>query len=262
MQLLHTQHSESLPGSKTSVEPRRLSNSNTLGQRTVELKASEDKDLHFMSPKTSLPASPVRKVKLHCPSATVPRGSPKISTGMKARPSNIRRYRGRLHGVRKSFVGWLNQPGRCKVSPKSDIFKVAQPQKLLSDLANSISQLEATTEPAKPYDTLESTMVVDSPASSAQFDNEGHDTDRVIGGPTISMSRIDDSPTNDTQISLCDSAFESQASLHARTKTESEHLQYRKDAYRAARGRSGLGWEDNHGLISASGGHGTEETEL
>lgn len=365
-----------------SVEPHGLPNLNTISQKSGDLKETDDKDFCLISPNKLVPLSAVQVFNRHCHSTTIAKDSQNINSKTTALPSNIRNYRRRLHGVRNTFGGWLNQPEGCKASPKSDIYDAAQPQKL---------KLDPSMEPAQPCSVLESSPtarsnmiqfncrwlkcndsfggrpslrehvldrhlpkgsivsspahiclwrgcysanpppfpqtsllmehldrkhglrafaqadcedselalepgrisyaslsiplfddkeardaahqairdtkkrpfeVPDDPASSSHFDGEKHDSDRIIASPGFHVSRIYDGAGHDTQISLSDSAFESQASLHARTKTRPEQVRHRKDAYRAAKGRSELSWENDHALISASGSHSIEETEL
>ena len=64
----------------------------------------------------------------------------------------------------------------------------------------------------------------------------------------------------ETQISLSDSAFESQLSNLSPQKQEAQ-IHYRKHAYKAARYCNGA-WAEDHGLMSSGANHGNEEVEL
>lgn len=386
---LNPQRSELQSGNITGFRPREPSDLDILSQKSGDLKDIDDKDLCSVSLVRSLPASPAQNLKRRRTITT--NDNQKIDAGMIALPSNLRHHGRRLHSLRNSFGGWLDQQEGCKALSKSSVYDAAQPPKLKSDLANIVSRFEPTMEPAKPSSALKSsrtvrgdrtrfncgwlechdgfgdrpslrehvldhhlaqdsivgspayiclwrrcnsasslpfsntkfiiehldrkhglgafaradceqselslesesisynslsialaddneagdavhqavrgtkkrsTEVPNDPASSSHLVSDGHDPDRIIARPRIQVSRILDSAGLDTQISLCDSAFESQASLHARTKTRPEQMQDRKNAYRAAKGRSDLSWENDHDLISASGGHSIEETEL
>lgn len=383
---LNPQRSELQSGNIVGFAPREPSDLDIVSQKSGDLKDIDDKDLCSISLEQSLPASPARNLKRHCPRTITSQDSRKIDAGMIALPSNLRHHGRRLSSLRNSFEGWQNQQEKCKALSKSGIYDAAQPPKLESDLANIISRFEPTTEPAKPSSALKSsrtmrgdrtrfncgwlechdgfgdrpslrehvldrhlaqgsivgspayiclwrrcnsasslpfllakfiiehldrkhglgafahadrehselslepgsisytplsillvddneagdavhqtvrvtkkrsTEVPNDPAYSSHLVSEGHDSDRIIARP-----RILDSAGLDTQISLCDLAFESQGSLHARTKTRPEQMQDRNDAYRAAKGRSDLNWENDYGLISTSGGHSIEEIEL
>lgn len=382
LSLNNTQRSELQSYNMKSVEPHGLSNLNTISQESGDLKETDDEDLCLISPNKVLPLTPARVFNRHCHCTMIAKDSQNIHSMTTALPSNIRHYGRRLHGVRNNFGGWLDQPERCKASPKFDVYDAAQPQNL---------KLDPSMEPAQPCSVPESSTTVrrnmiqfncrwlecndsfgdrpslrehvldrhlpkgsivssltyiclwrgcisanspsfpqkrlfiehldrkhglrafaqadyegselalkserisyaslsiplvddnkardaahqavrgakkrpfevpDDSASSSHFDGEKHDSDRFIASPGVHVSRMYDGAGHDTQISFCDSAFESQASLHARTKTRPEQVRHRKDAYRAAKGRSELSWENDHALISASGGHGIEETEL
>ena len=67
----------------------------------------------------------------------------------------------------------------------------------------------------------------------------------------------------DTQVTLSDSAFESQEQGQEQRQgyrdAKRTRVEHRKIAYKAAKEPSGTTWE---GLISSGGGHGTEEVEL
>ena len=104
--------------------------------------------------------------------------------------------------------------------------------------------------------------VFDDSAPTLDAGYKIHDYDRKT--PTLEAYEAwtEEGQTHETQISLNDSAFESQPSLHDELETSLEHVQNRKEAYRAANRQNGFSWEINNGLISSSGGHGTEETEL
>lgn len=378
---LKTQRSELQSEDVSSAEPR---NFDIISQKSGDLRETDD-TVCLSDPEQSFSASFVRSSERHCNNTITAKDAQKVDTWMIALPSNIRHYRRRLHGVRNSFEGWLNQPEVCEALPKSDVYDAAQPQRLNSDLPNTTSQIKLATEPSKPYYVLEPSTttrkdmvhfncrwlgcdssfgdrpslrehvldrhlaksnvvgslpyiclwrgcnaassppfslarffiehldqkhglravtqtdyadskltseservfshsvsippvddneardathqvvrgtktipmgVLDHSASSSHIDCEGHHSNMIIASPKIHVSR------HDTEISLCDSAFESQASLHAGTKTRPEQVQHRKDAYRAAKGWSKLSWENDHRLISTSGGHGIEEAEL
>ncbi|MCJ1461269.1 hypothetical protein MMC28_011651 [Mycoblastus sanguinarius] len=68
---------------------------------------------------------------------------------------------------------------------------------------------------------------------------------------------------NKTQISVSDTAFESQSPSqhHPAYERMMMSVQHRKQAYKAAKELGGM-WEADHGLISSSNGHGEEELEL
>ena len=65
----------------------------------------------------------------------------------------------------------------------------------------------------------------------------------------------------DTQVTLSDAAFGSQASHSSTSGITAMRLQRRKEAYKAAKEPSGI-WEIDNGLISSHGHHGEEEVEL
>lgn len=247
---LNTQRSEFQSANVTSVESRGPSNLDTLSQKSGDLEETDDVDLCLINSKQSLPASRIRNFKQHYPSTIVARDSQKINTRMKMSPSNVRHYRRRMHSFKNSFGGWLNEPEGCKdtswsIPPADD-----------NEAKDAYHQVVRGTK-KRPAE------FPDVQASGPHSDNEEHDSDRTVTRPRNHGSRINTSGVeHDTQISLWDSAFESQASLFAGTKTKPEQVQHRKDAYKAAKGRSELSWENDHGLISASGGHGIEETEL
>ncbi|MCJ1260578.1 Protein artemis [Lobaria immixta] len=247
---IQTLRPESQSGNIQSAKPYRPPSLDTLRQKSGDSKATDDKDFGLISPKQLLPPSPVRNVKRHCPTTIVAKDSQKISTKMKAQPH----YERRLHNVRNSFGGWLHQ-----LTLESErIPCTASSFPLVDDNEPRDAIHEAV------RGTIKGSIEVpdDDPASRAHCDGGGGKSDRMTTGPRIRVSRIDVGAGHDTQISLYDSAFESQASLHARTKTKKGQVRHRKDAYRAAKGRSELSWENDHGLISTSGGHGIEETEL
>ncbi|MCJ1466635.1 hypothetical protein MMC07_005255 [Pseudocyphellaria aurata] len=374
MLLLHTKPAEMQSCNTTSVEPPERFDSDTSSQRIEDFKDTNDKDILLTSPTQSLPASPVRNLKRHCPSTRtlVAKDGQNINTGMIELPFDFRQYEQILHSVRNAFVGWLSHPEGYTVLPKSDVYDTVQPQNPEIEFANITFQLDSSMEASTPYCVLEHSTTkrnelncrwsdcndsfvnsptlrehvldchlaqvntVDSsnyiclwrgchnansspfsnarqvirhldqkhglktftesngvnseltfdkneatdaihpgvrgikerfieapndPISSFQFDSEGHDSDRNNTSHTIYNPRIN-STEHDSQISLCDSAFESQASLPGGSKTKPEQLRHRKDAYRAAKGRSKLSWENDPGLISTTGGHGIEETDL
>ena len=74
---------------------------------------------------------------------------------------------------------------------------------------------------------------------------------------TLNESQID----LETQVTLSDAAFESQSSHKSNPDTKAMRLRQRKEAYKAAKGPSGI-WESDHGLISSGAHHGEEEVEL
>lgn len=247
---LHTLRPESQSGSMKSAKPYGPPSLDTLRQESGDLKATDDKDFCLISPKQSLPPSPVRNVKRHCPNTTVAKDSQKISTKMKAQPH----YEHRLHGVRNSFGGWLNQ-----LTLESERIPCTASS---FPLVDDNEPRDAIHEAVRGTNKRSKEVTDDDPASRAHVDGEGGKSNRMNTGPRIRVSRIDDGAEHDTQISLYDSAFESQASLDARTKTKTGQVRHRKDAYRAAKGRSELSWENDQSLISTTGGHGIEETEL
>lgn len=74
---------------------------------------------------------------------------------------------------------------------------------------------------------------------------------------TLNESQLD----LETQVTLSDAAFESQSSHKSNPDSKAMRLRKRKEAYKAAKGPSGI-WESDHGLISSGAHHGEEEVEL
>lgn len=68
-------------------------------------------------------------------------------------------------------------------------------------------------------------------------------------------------PDPETQVTLSDTAFESQSSHMSNPGIKKTRLQQRKEAYKAAKEPSGI-WETDYGLISSNAHHGEEEIEL
>ena len=68
-------------------------------------------------------------------------------------------------------------------------------------------------------------------------------------------------PDPETQVTLSDTAFESQSSHTSNPGIKKTRLQKRKEAYKAAKEPSGI-WETDYGLISSNAHHGEEEIEL
>ena len=68
-------------------------------------------------------------------------------------------------------------------------------------------------------------------------------------------------PDPETQVTLSDTAFESQSSHTSNPGIKKTKLQQRKEAYKAAKEPSGI-WETDYGLISSNAHHGEEEIEL
>ncbi|MCJ1425154.1 hypothetical protein MMC29_003042 [Sticta canariensis] len=257
---LNTQRSEFQSANVTSVEVRGPSNLDALSQKSGDLEET-DEDLCLINSKQSLSASRVRKFKQHYPSTMVARDSQKNNTRMKVSPSNVRHYRRRMHSFKNSFGGWLNQPD-CEdselTSESERVYYTSLPIPLVDD-----NEAKDTNHQAVRGTTKRPVEFPDVQTSGPRSDNKEHDSDRIVTRPNIHGSQIHTSGAeHDTQISIWGSAFESQASPFAGTKTRPEQVQHRKDAYKAAKGRSELSWENDHGLISSNGGHGIEETEL
>lgn len=73
---------------------------------------------------------------------------------------------------------------------------------------------------------------------------------------------LTESPLNsDTQVTISDTAFESQSPQSSNTDTRAVKMQQRKEAYKAAKEPNTI-WGIAHGLISSNGHHGAEEVEL
>lgn len=104
--------------------------------------------------------------------------------------------------------------------------------------------------------------IFDGSALKQDSEYEGLDRDGRITTLEAREASIDETQVPESQLSLSDSAFESQTSHHDGPKTSFKHVQHRKEAYRAATRQRGFSWETDNGLISSSGGHGTEEIEL
>lgn len=68
-------------------------------------------------------------------------------------------------------------------------------------------------------------------------------------------------PDPETQVTLSDTAFESQSSHTSNPSIKRTRLQQRKEAYKAAKEPGGI-WETDYGLISSNAHHGEEEIEL
>ena len=66
---------------------------------------------------------------------------------------------------------------------------------------------------------------------------------------------------SDTQITISDTAFESQSPRSSIPDSKAVRLQQRKEAYKAAKEPSGI-WGNVHGLLSSTAHHGDEEVEL
>ena len=66
---------------------------------------------------------------------------------------------------------------------------------------------------------------------------------------------------SETQVTISDTAFESQSPRTSNPDSRAVRLQQRKEAYKAAKESSGI-WGVDHGLISSSAHHGNEEVEL
>ena len=66
---------------------------------------------------------------------------------------------------------------------------------------------------------------------------------------------------SETQVTISDTAFESQSPHTSNSGTKAVKLQRRKEAYKAAKEPNGI-WGINHGLISSDAHHGDEEIEL
>lgn len=245
---LNIQRSEFQSANVASVEPRGSSHLDALSQKVGDLEETDETDLCLINSKQSLSASRVRKFRQHYPSTIVAKDGQKSNSGMNVSPSNVRHYRRRMRSFKNSVEGWLNQR--------------------ISNTSLSLPRVDDKEAKTKNHQAVRGTKkrpveFPDVEASGPYSDNEDDDADRTVTRPRNNGSRINTSGAEqDTQISIWDSAFESQASLFAGTKTRPEQLQHRKDAYKAAKGRSELSWENNHGLISSSGGHGIEETEL
>ena len=258
---LNIQRSEFQSANVASVEPRKPSNLDSLSQKGGDLEETDETDLCLINSKQSLPASRVRKVRQHYPSTIGAKDGQKSNSGMNVSPSNVRHYRRRMRSFKNSFEGWLNQPDCEDSEPISESESISNTSlsipRVDDNEAKTINHQDVRGTKKRPVE------FPDVEASGPYSDNEDDDADRTVTRPRNNGSRISTSDAEqDTQISIWDSAFESQASLFAGTKTRPEQLQHRKDAYKAAKGRSELSWENNHGLISSSGGHGIEETEL
>lgn len=66
---------------------------------------------------------------------------------------------------------------------------------------------------------------------------------------------------SETQVTVSDTAFESQSPHTSKSGTKAVMLQRRKEAYKAAKEPNGI-WGIDHGLISSNAHHGDEEVEL
>lgn len=258
----NTQRSEFQSTNVTSVEPRGPSNLDALSQKSGDWEETDDVDLGLINSKQSLSASRVRKFKQHYPTTIVARNSQKSNTRMKVSPSNVRHYRRRMHSFKDSFGVWLNQPD-CEDSELTlESERISSCNSLPIPLVDD-DEAKDTNHQAVCGTKKRPVEFPDVQASGPRSDNKEHDSDRIFTRPNNHRSQIHTSGAeHDTQISIWDSAFESQASPFAETKTRPEQVQHRKDAYKAAKGRSELSWKNDHGLISSSGGHGIEETEL
>lgn len=66
---------------------------------------------------------------------------------------------------------------------------------------------------------------------------------------------------SDTQVTISDTAFESQSPHSSNPDIRAVKMQQRKEAYKAAKEPNAI-WGITHGLISSNGHHGAEEVEL
>lgn len=78
---------------------------------------------------------------------------------------------------------------------------------------------------------------------------------------SMSNPALGSQPGPETQLSLSDTAFESQSPRHHGKHAHGTSIQDRKHAYKAARSFSGS-WDKDYGLMTSFGSHGEEEIEL
>lgn len=106
-----------------------------------------------------------------------------------------------------------------------------------------------------------------SDMSDPEFDS-GATTDGESDRPATRVSAMDGADERqqdqDSQITLSDSAFASQA-LHPAgesQETRGSRLRRRKDAYRAAKQLAGSGWGNDFVIVSSNASYDDEEIEL
>lgn len=106
-----------------------------------------------------------------------------------------------------------------------------------------------------------------SDTSDQELDSEATtdgESDRPVGRINNLDGANESEQDQDTQDSLSDSAFESQGQLKTRGDEApgESRLRSRKEAYRAAKDLTGLGWGNDFVIVSSNTGRVEEETEL
>ena len=127
-------------------------------------------------------------------------------------------------------------------------------QELASYWSFSMGELGPSTRAKRVELSDDASPKVDSQIQDVSLMDDLPEPDNTV------VSNVDLHPREETQITLPDAAFESQ--LFNVTPQEHEvRLQYRKQAYIAARDLNGT-WAEDHSLLSSGADHGEEEMEL
>jgi len=165
--------------------------------------------------------------------------------------------RERLHKIKKSFQKHLRRKQRKRDDVSTwleveGVTHLTEKNRLARRNGANLSQWTPT-EPIKLSDA----------SSSSSDDDVG---DFLLGEMPVPNSISNTAPASqsgpETQLSISDGAFESQSPHHSQPETTAfDRVRRRKEAYKAAKGESGI-WETNHGLVSSFDGHGEEELEL
>lgn len=167
---------------------------------------------------------------------------------------------------------WKAQPLFIEASlePSSDdkeYLEVFSPTNRIDD-----DQGKATQHPITPIRPLRGSHtdpigLPDKDGSNFDFDADGSEADRcyLLGDlpePNIVPEQeLDSQLDTDTQLTLSDSAFDTQSSYCVDIEKQVAKVQHRKDAYKAARKINGL-WQSEYYLVSSGAHHGIEELEL
>jgi hypothetical protein len=173
-------------------------------------------------------------------------------------PGSVDISRERLHKIKKSFQEHLRRKqGKTDASARLEVEGVIHLPGRRRPLGRG-----KRNEPNLTYGMRTELTKLSDTSPSISDDDAGDFLLGEIPEPSSTSNTAPASqPRSETQFSISDAAFESQSPHRPQEITRADRVQYRKEAYKAAKDLSAV-WETDHGLVSSFDGHGEEELEL
>lgn len=157
---------------------------------------------------------------------------------------------------------WGKQKQIIKPSCKED--KLYEPLRSESG-SKKVTKIDSTVAPQDIPKGTQACPIDLSDVSDKDVDSDAT-TDGESSAPAARIKNMADADVNevegDTQVTLTDSAFDSQSQVQQDQPTIGSKLRNRKEAYRAAKELVESGWVNDFVIVSSNSAHDNEEMEL